>query len=120
SGWESLAGVCRRACRVADGQRFFSGGCTVRPATPRTVVICGASAGVGRACAQAFARTGARVALLARGRVGLAAAHAEVEALGGVAWSQTLDVADAVQVDEAAARIESELGPIDVWVNNAM
>ena len=92
----------------------------MRSATPRTVVICGASAGVGRACAQAFARTGARVALLARGSVGLAAAHAEVEALGGVAWSQSLDVADAAQVDEAAARIESDLGPIDVWVNNAM
>lgn len=86
----------------------------------RTVVICGASAGVGRACAQAFARSGAQVALLARGKVGLAAAHAEVEALGGRAWSRTLDVADAAAVDAAAASIEQELGPIDVWVNNAM
>ncbi|MHA6492754.1 SDR family oxidoreductase [Pseudomonas borbori] len=84
------------------------------------VVICGASAGIGRATAVAFARRGAKVALLARGTVGLAAAQAEVEAAGGQAWVQALDVADAEQVEAAAARIEAELGEIDVWVNNAM
>ena len=84
------------------------------------MVICGASAGVGRACAQAFARSGTQVALLARGEAGLAAAHAEVEALGARAWSRALDVADAQAVEAAAAAIEAELGPIDVWVNNAM
>jgi NAD(P)-dependent dehydrogenase (short-subunit alcohol dehydrogenase family) len=84
------------------------------------VVVCGASAGIGRAAAVAFARRGAKVALLARGSVGLSAAQAEVEAAGGQAWVQTLDVADAEQVEAAAARIEMELGEIDIWVNNAM
>ena len=78
------------------------------------VVISGASAGVGRATAVEFARRGATVALLARGRAGLEGASAEVEAAGGKAWLCTLDVADAQAVDEAAARIEAELGPIDV------
>src|SRR5690606_2709005 len=86
----------------------------------KIVVISGASAGVGRATAVEFARQGATVALLARGATGLEGARAEVEAAGGKAWVRTLDVADAQQVDAAAAAIESELGPIDIWVNNAM
>jgi len=86
----------------------------------KIVVISGASAGVGRATAVEFARQGATVALLARGAKGLEGARAEVEAAGGKAWVRTLDVADAQQVDAAAAAIESELGPIDIWVNNAM
>ncbi|WP_285274878.1 SDR family oxidoreductase [Halopseudomonas bauzanensis] len=86
----------------------------------KIVVITGASAGVGRATAIEFARSGATVALLARGAAGLAGAKAEVEALGGTAWVKTVDVADAQQVDDAAAQIEAELGPIDIWVNNAM
>ena len=84
------------------------------------VVITGASAGVGRATAVEFARQGATVALLARGKAGLEGAKAEVEAAGGKAWSCTLDVADAQAVEDAAARIEAELGPIDIWINNAM
>ena len=84
------------------------------------VVITGASAGVGRATAVEFARQGATVALLARGKAGLEGAKAEVEAAGGKAWSCTLDVADAQAVEDAAARIEDELGPIDIWINNAM
>ena len=86
----------------------------------RTVVITGASAGVGRATAIAFARQGARVGLIARGREGLDAAARDVEAAGGTALAVPCDVSDAAGVDAAAERIESELGPIDVWVNNAM
>lgn len=86
----------------------------------KIVVVTGASAGVGRATAVEFARQGATVALLARGKAGLEGARAEVEAAGGKAWVQTLDVADADTVDAAAERIEAELGPIDIWVNNAM
>jgi NAD(P)-dependent dehydrogenase (short-subunit alcohol dehydrogenase family) len=84
------------------------------------VVITGASSGVGRACAREFASRGARVGLIARGRVGLEAARREVEALGGRALVLPLDVADAEAVEAAAAVIEEQLGPIDVWVNNAM
>lgn len=86
----------------------------------KIVVVTGASAGVGRATAVEFARQGATVALLARGKAGLEGARAEVEAAGGKAWVQTLDVADADAVDAAAERIEAELGAIDIWVNNAM
>ncbi|MFB9909007.1 SDR family oxidoreductase [Allokutzneria oryzae] len=85
----------------------------------RVVVVTGASAGVGRATVREFARRGYRVALLARGESGLAAAAKEVEALGGVALPIRVDVADPDDVEAAAGRIERELGPIDVWVNNA-
>ena len=87
---------------------------------PQTVVITGASAGVGRAAAHAFAARGDRVALLARGAKGLAGAAAEVAGRGGTALSIECDVADADAVEAAATRAESELGPVDVWVNNAM
>ena len=87
---------------------------------PKTVVITGASAGLGRATAHAFAARGDRVALLARGQAGLAGAAAEVEAKGGTALAIACDVADPGGVEAAAARAERELGPIDVWVNNAM
>jgi NAD(P)-dependent dehydrogenase (short-subunit alcohol dehydrogenase family) len=86
----------------------------------RVVVVTGASAGVGRATAQAFGRRGDAVALLARGEHGLDGARREVESLGGRALPIPTDVADADQVEAAAERVERELGPIDVWVNDAM
>src|SRR5215471_9826586 len=86
----------------------------------QTVVITGASAGVGRAAAAAFARRGASIGLIARGRAGLDGARREVESLGGRAIAILADVADADQVEAAACAIEDQLGPIDVWVNNAM
>lgn len=90
------------------------------PDRPRVVAITGASAGVGRATAREFARRGAAIGLIARGIEGLEAAAREVEALGGRALVLQADVADFAQVDAAAARLEAEFGPIDVWVNNAM
>jgi NAD(P)-dependent dehydrogenase (short-subunit alcohol dehydrogenase family) len=75
---------------------------------------------VGRPPAQLFARRGCAVGLLARGRMGLEAAAREVEGLGGRALAIPTDVADPAQVEAAAERVERELGPIDLWVNNAM
>jgi len=84
------------------------------------VVVTGASAGVGRATVRAFARRGALLALIARGRAGLEATAKEVEAEGGRVLVLPVDVADADGIEEAAAQTQTELGPIDVWVNNAM
>lgn len=86
----------------------------------RCVVITGASGGIGRAAAKAFALRGYRVALLARGIAGLEGAREDVIEAGSTALIIQVDVADHAQVDAAAERIERELGPIDVWVNNAM
>lgn len=86
----------------------------------QTVVVTGASAGVGRATVREFARNGARIGLLARGVERLEDAAAEIRAGGGTALPIPTDVAHADQVEAAAERIEKELGPIDVWVNNAM
>ena len=86
----------------------------------KVVVVTGGSAGVGRAAAKAFARRGDRVALLARGIESLDAAAREVADGGGEALTVPTDVADHDQVEAAATRVEDELGPIDVWVNNAM
>jgi NAD(P)-dependent dehydrogenase (short-subunit alcohol dehydrogenase family) len=87
---------------------------------PEVVVITGASAGVGRATAHRFARDGARIALIARGSAGLEVAAEEVRRLGGEALPIPLDVSDADAVEAAAERIEQELGPIDIWINDAM
>ena len=84
------------------------------------VVITGASAGVGRAAVREFARPGVALGLIARGQEGLEAARREAEAAGARVLVCPLDVADAAQVEAAAGRIESEFGPIRVWVNNAM
>lgn len=84
------------------------------------VVITGASAGLGRATAREFGRHGAKVGLIARGVDGLEAAKREIESGGGNAMVLPLDVADANAIENAAASIEREFGPIDIWVNNAM
>jgi len=84
-----------------------------------TVVITGASAGIGRATAELFGKKGARVALIARGEDGLNGAAEAVRAAGGTALPLPADVADFAAVDAAAERAETELGPIDVWVNVA-
>ncbi|MFH9865139.1 SDR family oxidoreductase [Streptomyces lydicus] len=84
----------------------------------QTVVITGASAGIGRATARLFAERGANVVLLARGTTGLEAAAADVEARGGRALTVPTDVADHAQVESAAQAAEEAFGPIDIWVNN--
>ena len=86
----------------------------------QVVMVTGASAGVGRATAIAFARRGARIGLLARGRAGLEAARRDVEAAGGEALICQADVASADEVESAAAMLEDTFGPLDIWVNNAM
>lgn len=86
---------------------------------PQVVVITGASAGVGRATARAFARRGALIGLLARGHDGLEATQREVESLGGKAMVLPADVAYADQVEAAAEAIETQIGPFDIWINNA-
>src|SRR5437763_2570125 len=87
---------------------------------PEVVVVTGASAGVGRAIARAFAGRGAHLGLMARGREGLEGARRDVEELGGKALVLPTDVADAGQVEAAAARVEESFGPIALWVNDAM
>src|SRR6201997_2415601 len=84
------------------------------------VVITGASAGVGRATAQAFAKRGARIGLIARGKDGLEGARVDVENSGGEALAIPTDVARSDEVEAAAEAIEKQFGPIDIWVNNAM
>ena len=86
----------------------------------KTVVITGASAGLGRAMVREFAKLGANIGLIARGMDGLQAANDEVEELGGHAYIAQCDVSKADEVEKAAEKIEAFFGSIDVWINNAM
>jgi len=88
--------------------------------TPLVVAVTGASAGLGRAIARAYAKRGAKLGLMARNPEALAAAKQECESLGGQAIFIPTDVSDAAAVERAATQIEQELGPIDIWVNDAM
>jgi NAD(P)-dependent dehydrogenase (short-subunit alcohol dehydrogenase family) len=90
------------------------------PIRGRTVMVTGASAGVGRAVAEALGRHACRVGLIARGLDGLEGARRAIEAAGGAALPLPCDVADAAAVEEAAGEAERRLGPIDVWINVAM
>ncbi len=83
------------------------------------VVVTGGTAGIGRATVREFARQGYDVAILARGKDGLEAAKREVEAMGQRALAIPTDVAQWSMVEDAAETIERELGPINVWINNA-
>ena len=87
---------------------------------PVVVAITGASAGLGRAIAHAYAKRGAKIGLIARNPEALAAAKQECEALGGQAIYVPTDVSDADAVEHAASQIEEQLGPIDIWINDAM
>jgi short-subunit dehydrogenase len=87
---------------------------------PEVFVVTGASAGVGRATVERLGRSGAAIGLIARDRWRLEQTAAEVERLGGRALQLPLDVADADAVEHAASFVEERLGPIDVWINNAM
>ena len=90
------------------------------PESLATAVVTGASAGVGRAIALGFGKRGWQVAVIARGREGLESAKEEIDAAGGKALAIQADVGDADALMRAADQVELELGPIDVWVNNAM
>ena len=84
-----------------------------------TVVITGASAGIGRATARQFAKEGASIGLIARGKDRLKATAKEVEALGGKALVIPADVTDSAAIERAADAVEAAFGPIDIWINNA-
>jgi NAD(P)-dependent dehydrogenase (short-subunit alcohol dehydrogenase family) len=84
-----------------------------------TVVITGASAGIGRATARLYGERGASVGLIARGQAGLDGAVRNVEDAGGKALAIPADVSDYQQVEDAARQVEEFFGPIDVWINVA-
>src|SRR5438067_2547301 len=84
------------------------------------VVITGGSAGVGRATALEFARRGYSIGLIARGADRLKEAEKEIVGLGGRAMGISADVANSNEVEDAAGKLEEGLGPIEIWVNNAM
>lgn len=86
---------------------------------PKVVAITGASSGIGRATSRLFARRGWRVGLIARGEAGLDDVRRDVVTQGGTASVAAADVDDAAALERAAAQIEQELGPIDVWINDA-
>src|SRR5581483_7263799 len=101
--------------------RYWRLNCSIFCMTePEVVVITGASAGVGRATAREFAKHGCRIGLIARGSEGLENARAEVDELGGRGLPVPADVSDYEQVEAAAIAIEASLGPINIWINNAM
>lgn len=92
---------------------------TTMSTTGKVAVVTGASGGLGRAVVRALGRQHARVGLIARGEAGLLAAAKEVEEAGGRALVLAADTSDSGQIEAAATSVEDELGPIDLWVNDA-
>jgi 3-oxoacyl-[acyl-carrier protein] reductase len=80
----------------------------------RSVLVTGASRGIGAACARRFARAGDRVALLARPSAHLAALGRELEAV-----TVECDLGEEAQIHAALDAVERSVGPVDVLVNNA-
>jgi short-subunit dehydrogenase len=89
-------------------------------AVPRVVMITGASAGIGRALALRFGRAGYAIGLIAREENSLREVERELRALGCAAACETADVSDAEALSAATARLELALGPMDIWINDAM
>ena len=104
---------------LMDRTQVYCGSGQIMDSSP-VVAVTGASAGLGRAIAQAYAKRGAKIGLIARNPEALAAAQRECEELGGSAIYIPTDVSDASAVEHAASAIEEQLGPIDIWVNDAM
>jgi len=86
----------------------------------KVVVVTGASSGVGRAIARAFAEHGASIGLIARNEQALEVAAQEVRVCGSQALVLALDVADPAAVDAAADQVVQRWGAIDIWINAAM
>lgn len=86
----------------------------------QTVAVTGASAGIGRAIAKAFAKEGARVGLIARSSEALEQVRTEIERAGGEALTLPCDVSKSDELEAAAERLEQVFGPIETWVNCAM
>lgn len=91
------------------------------PATPKTVIVTGAAAGVGRAIAERFARNGARIGLISRDAAALEQLTKYLLLIGASdAGFSAIDVAQADAVEAAAGELEAKLGPCDIWINDAM
>lgn len=84
------------------------------------MVITGGSAGAGKATALCFAKAGYDVAIIARDESGLQEAENACRQYGVRTQVISADVADARSLRQAAAEIETQLGAIEVWINNAM
>lgn len=87
---------------------------------PEAVVVTGGTAGVGRAIVRKFATAGAKIGIIARDCERLEQTKHEVETIGAEAVAVSADVSNAQYVESAAAEIERALGPIGIWINNAM